>query len=252
MKHILSSGLVAGLAAGLLCALLQYLLVEPKILLAEGYESGELVHFQGVAGGSAAGHSHDAATAEAGQGAQTATAEPGHNHAVPGEAMSPGKRHALTVLFAVLTYAGYGLVLAGGMMAAETRGLKIGKPEAILWGLAGFLAFQLMPALGLQPDLPGTPASDLTARQVWWAATAIATIVGLGLLTFGTGLTFKLVGVAIAALPHLVGAPELDSFGGVAPPELAAAFAARTLGVGLLTWLALGLAVESLWHSERA
>ena len=49
MKHMLSSALVAGFAAGLLCALLQFLLVQPKILLAEGYESGELVHFQGIA-----------------------------------------------------------------------------------------------------------------------------------------------------------------------------------------------------------
>ena len=49
MKHMLSSALVAGFAAGLLCALLQFLLVQPKIVLAERYEAGELVHFQGLA-----------------------------------------------------------------------------------------------------------------------------------------------------------------------------------------------------------
>ncbi len=259
MKHLLSSGLVAGLAAGLLCALLQYLLVEPQILLAERYESGEITHFQGVAGSAASSDDHapmamrdDAGQGDAGQGSDASAAESAPTHGAAAEVTSPAGRQALTVLFAVLTYAGFGLVLAGGMMAAESRGRRICKPEAILWGLAGFMAFQMMPALGLAPELPGTPAADLNARQIWWAATAIATIVGLGLLAYGRNMTHRLVGVASAAVPHLVGAPELDSFGGIVPPELAATFAARSLGVGLITWAVLGLAVEGLWHSRRA
>lgn len=255
MRHILSSGLVAGLAAGLLCALLQFVLVQPDIVLSEQYESGELVHFQGVvAGGS--GHSHDHAAADAGQGDAApaeATAEAGHDHHQDaGEEMSPAKRHGLTVLFAVMTYAGYGLLLAGAMAMAGQFGRSLSRAEAILWGLAGFMAFQMLPALGMAPELPGTPNADLNARQVWWAGTAIATVAGLGLLAYGTGWLYRLLGAALLALPHVIGAPELDAFGGVAPPELASRFAARSLGVGLITWAALGLAVHSLWHSERA
>lgn len=251
MRHILSSGLVAGLAAGLLCALLQFVFVQPDIVLSEQYESGALVHFGGVS----AGHDHDHAATDAGQGdaAPDATAEAGHDHDhAEGEEMSPAQRHGLTVLFAVLTYAGYGLLLAGAMAMAGQFGRALSRPEAILWGLAGFMAFQMMPALGMAPELPGTPNADLNARQVWWAGTAIATVAGLGLLAYGTGWLYRLLGAALLALPHVIGAPELDAFGGVAPPELASRFAARSLGIGLITWAALGLAVHSLWHSERA
>lgn len=253
MKHILSSGLVAGLAAGLLCALLQYLLVEPRILLAERYESGELVHFQGVVDG-ASGHDHsaDGATVEA--PANTAAAAPAegvhdHHHG-GGAATGEGQRHALTVLFAVLTYAGYGLILAGGMAFAAQQGLQLDAAEAMLWGLAGFMAFQLLPALGLPPELPGTPGADLSARQVWWSATAVSGLLGLGLLAYGRGWLMRAIGLAILAVPHVMGAPQAEGFGGIVPPELAAGFAARTLGVGLVTWVALALAVHTLWRGE--
>ena len=47
--------------------------------------------------------------------------------------------------------------------------------NGLLWGLAGFLAVNLAPAAGLSPELPGMPAGDLLARQVWWVGTIIAT-----------------------------------------------------------------------------
>jgi cobalt transporter subunit CbtA len=235
MKHMLSSAVVAGFAAGLLCALLQYLLVEPQILLAERYESGELVHFQATPTAS-----DPAAKAAPGMDMTT-------DHA---EAESGPYRHALTVLFAVLTYCGYGLVLVAGMQLAAQVGITLGLAQGILWGLAGFLAFQMMPALGLQPDLPGTPAADLNARQVWWAATAAATVIGLWFAAYGTAAWQRAAGVVVLVAPHVWGAPELDTFAGVAPPELAAAFATRTLGVGMITWMVLGGLVVTLWQSE--
>ena len=72
MKHMLSSALFAGFVAGLIFALLQYLFVEPDILLSERYETGELVHFQGLVAASSRA-THDMASA------------------------SPVLRHALTV-----------------------------------------------------------------------------------------------------------------------------------------------------------
>src|SRR3546814_4839555 len=33
----------------------------------------------------------------------------------------------------------------------------------------------LAPAYGLAPELPGMPAADLAARQVWWVGTALST-----------------------------------------------------------------------------
>lgn len=239
---MLSSALIAGFAAGLLCALLQYLLVEPQILLAERYESGELVHFQGSPSGSE-------------QAAAMAKSMPGmdmpadHAH---DEADSGAWRHALTVFFAVLTYCGYGLVLMAGIQLAELVGVKLGLAQGILWGLAGFMAFQMMPALGLQPDLPGTPAADLNARQIWWAATAAATVAGLWFAAYGTALWQRAAGVVLLVAPHVWGAPSLADFAGVAPPELASAFAARTLAVGMITWMTLGGLLVTFWHSDPA
>ena len=245
MRHMLSSALFAGFAAGLLCALLQYLFLEPKILLAERYESRELVHFQGVPTASEAAD----AMAKSMPGMDMSAEPADHDH---GEAESGAHREALTVLFAILTYCGYGLVLMGGIQLAEQLGIKLGLSEGLLWGLAGFAAFQLMPALGLQPDLPGTPSADLQARQLWWALTAACTGVGLWFLAYGQGLVQRAAGLVVLAAPHVWGAPMLAQFGGVAPPELASAFAARTLAVGLITWMALGGMLVTLWHSDPA
>jgi cobalt transporter subunit CbtA len=248
MKHMVSSALIAGFAAGLLCALLQYLLVEPKILLAERYESGELVHFQGVAAetsseampGMAAPATHDHGAAE----------PAGHEQG--GAEQSETTRHALTVFFAALIYCGYGLVLMAGIRLAEAVGVKFGVAQGILWGLAAFACFQLMPALGLEPELPGTPAADLTARQVWWVGTAVCTMIGLWFLAYGSAWWQRVAGVVVLAIPHVWGAPELEHFGGVVPPELASAFAARALAVGMITWMVLGGLLVKLWHAEPA
>ena len=47
--------------------------------------------------------------------------------------------------------------------------------------------------------------------------------------------------------PHVIGAPELEGFSGVAPPEVSAAFAARVLGVGLAVWALMGWVVGFVW-----
>ena len=247
MKHMVSSALFAGFAAGLLCALLQYLLVQPDIVLAERYESGELVHFQGTPSSTEMSD----AMAKSMPGMDMSGQEQGHDHGAA-EETSVAKRQALTVLFAVLTYCGYALVLAAGVQLAEGVGAKIGKSEALLWGLAGFLAFQLMPALGLEPSVPGTPEADLGARQSWWAMTALATVIGLWFLCYGTALWQRAAGLLVLAAPHIWGAPKPEAYGGIVPPELAAAFTAHSLAVGLVTWLALGAIFVALWHSEPA
>lgn len=244
MRHLLSSALVAGFASGLLCALLQYLLVEPDILLAERYESGEIVHFQGVMS------AEQWTIVPAVPRVDTPSQALGRQHDDEHQAESGAYRHALTILFAVLTYCGYGLVMMAGIHLAEQVGIKIGLSQGILWGLAGFLAFQMMPALGLQPDLPGTPAADLQARQVWWAMTAAATVIGLWFSVYGTALWQRVFGVAVLAAPHVWGAPALGSFAGIVPPELASAFAARTLGVGMITWMVLGGLCVTLWQAK--
>jgi cobalt transporter subunit CbtA len=257
INRMLPSALFAGFAAGLLAVLLQFVFVEKLILLAEDYETGARVHFAGVM--SADGHDHSATEAvdpdaapAAAEGAEPATDGHDHQHEA-GEEASPLKRHALTVLFAALTYTGFALVLVAGFASAEMAvGHRPDLKAGLLWGLAGFAAFQLAPAVGLEPELPGTMAAALENRQIWWAGTAIATGGGLALLAFGRGVPACIGGLVLLALPHVIGAPELEGFSGSAPPELASKFAARSLAVGLVAWLALGAIAARLWTGKQA
>lgn len=262
LKHMLTGALFAGVLAGLLAALLQYFLVQPLIVLSERYESGELVHFAGVMGAETAhdhDHDHDAAEPAAADGAASvaesaaASATESHEHQhEEGDETPPLTRNLLTVGFLGLVYVGYGLILTAGFALAAQFGIEITARQGLLWGLAGFAAFQLAPAIGLAPELPGTPAADLSARQIWWVGTAIATAGGLALIGYGRNLVAILAGAVLLALPHVIGAPEPESYGGVVPPELAASFAARALAVGLLAWAVLGWLAGRFWSQEPA
>lgn len=241
---MLASALYAGVVAGLLAALLHFAFVQKLILLGEAYETGAAVHFAGVApqtdhhadGTATEAHSHDAAT-------ETHS----HDH---GDAPSTFIRNAWTVVFSTLVYVAYALILTAGFGLARIYGHVITAREGLLWGIAGFASFQLAPAMGLAPELPGTLAADLGARQVWWWGTAIATSGALGLLAYGRGAIAALAAVLLLAAPHVIGAPELDGFSGVAPPEVAAAFAARVLGVGLAVWAVMGGVAGFVWARE--
>jgi len=244
MYRLLAGGLVAGFGAGLFAALLHFAFVQELILLGEEYETGALVHFAGAGEASteaAAGHDH--ADGDAAQD---------HDHE-PGEDAEVGvfERNALTVLFTGLIYAGYGMLLAAGYALAEQLGRPIAARDGLVWGIAGFVTLQLAPAMGLAPELPGTLAADLGARQIWWFGTAIATGGGLALLAYGRGIAAWLAAGALLAAPHVIGAPHLEGFSGVAPPEVAGEFSARVLGVGLAAWAALGWLTAQAWTKSR-
>ncbi len=254
IQRMLASAMFAGVAAGLLAAVLHFSFVQSYILLGEEYESGAVTHFAG-ASPVEGGHDHAASTAHDDAAPVTEKQDHGtgaaHDHAPPGE-RSALTRDGLTVLFMALVYVGYGLLLVAGFALADQFGHRVTARDGLLWGIAGFAAFQLMPAMGLSPELPGTMAADLTARQVWWLGTAISTAVALGLIGYGRSWAAYALAVVLLALPHLIGAPELEGFSGVAPPEVAAAFAARALGVGLVAWAVLGWLSARLWDGNAA
>ncbi|MEO5613430.1 MAG: CbtA family protein [Cypionkella sp.] len=256
---MLTSAVFAGFAAGLLAALLHFAFVQKLILLGEEYETGALVHFNGVAAsGHADDHDHAALEAPAADATAMAPATPktveadGHEH--KHEAVEEGgafSRNASTSLFYGLEFVGYALVLVAGYGLAEAFGKRVTLREGLLWGIAGYAAFQLAPAMGLEPELPGTMAADLAARQIWWIGTALCTAAALGLLSYGQGVASLIGAVLLLAIPHVIGAPELESYSGVAPPELASTFAARSLGVGLIVWSALGAFSGWLWSRPQ-
>lgn len=244
IQRMVTSAVFAGVAAGLFAALLHFAFVQKYLLLGEDYESGAAVHFGGVA---SAEEDHDT-------GAAIAAQAPDHagNDGDGENTDGTWQRNGLTVLFFALLYAAYGLLLVAGFALAQHFGQRISAREGILWGIAGFVCLHLAPALGLAPQLPGTAGAALTDRQLWWGATVICTAGGLALLRFGHGLLWALLAVVLLALPHLIGAPEPEGFSGVAPPEVAAAFATRSLAVGLAAWSLLGWMAARLWDREPA
>lgn len=215
-RHLLTSALFAGLAAGLIAALLQFWLVTPLLLEGELYETGTRTHFA------------------------ASLSDPVQSPSGPAEGLTQDmSRHAMTAGFNLVAYTAFALILLAGMALAERFGHTLNIRTGLVWGLCGFIAMHLAPAVGLPPELPGTIAAEVELRQVWWLATVAASILGLGLIAFGRGF-LPIMGVIALAMPHLIGAPHLDTYFGIAPPELSAEFATRSLGVAAASWVVLG------------
>lgn len=245
IQRMVTSALFAGFAAGLFAALLHFAFVQKLILLGEQYETGALTHFASGSDPADAAHNH------ADPAQHTDGKAPAHGDHAAGE-VSETVRNAWTVLFTCLVYVAYSLILVAGFALADHFGKCITAREGLLWGIAGFAAFQLVPAMGLAPELPGTIAAELPLRQIWWWGTAGATALGLAMIGYARGIVPIVVALLLLAAPHVIGAPEVAQYGGVAPPELAATFAARVLGVGLAVWALLGWLAGYFWSSRTA
>jgi cobalt transporter subunit CbtA len=224
-KNLFVSAICAGIAAGLLASALQFTFVIPVLLEGELYETGARVHF-GTDG------------------------SPQSDRGTPPLA-GDWLRHSMTVAFNIVTYTGYGLLLAAMISFASLKGITTTAKQGLIWGLCGYIAVQFAPAISLPPELPGTIAAEVGQRQLWWISTILASAAGLGLIAFGHSY-LPLAGVVLMAIPHLLGAPHLDTFFGVAPPELAAEFATLSLGAAAAGWVLLGYAVAAiLQHLDR-
>jgi cobalt transporter subunit CbtA len=219
-QRIFFAAVLAGLLAGIAMAAVQQWRVAPLILEAEVFE--------------AAAHTHDAAA-------------PAHEHEPAAWAPQDGaERIAYTVLADLLAAMGFALVLAAVSLLA---GIEITVRNGVIWGLGGFVAFQLAPAFGLAPELPGIAAADLAMRQVWWWGTVIAT--GAGFLVIAKFRNVVALGIAavLILLPHIVGAPAAPDEPSTVPARLAAEFAATSLAAGAVFWLTAGPLLG--WFSER-
>jgi cobalt transporter subunit CbtA len=229
-KTILLSALGAGLAVCVALTALQFFTTEPLILHAEQFEG--------------TGHDHgDVATAahDHGEGAAAAAEAP--------EEWSPAdgfERGAFTALANLVIGVGASLVLAAVMVLS---GRRIDLRSGLLWGVGAFIAVSLLPALGLPPELPGTPAADILDRQVWWAGTAIASAIGLGLIAFGPNWITSVAALAVIVIPHIIGAPVPPSHDVTYPGALAGEFVVASMVVSAVLWGLSGAAVG--WLYER-
>src|SRR5512139_1880189 len=158
LTRVMSVGLLAGLLAGLLIAVVQQVTTTPLILLAETYEKQS-----------------DAAPAAP----PAAGAPKEHDHAAHDDGWKPADglpRFFYTSVTTIATAVGVSFLLLAGMIFA---GDAIDERRSLAWAVAGFIATGLAPAAGLAPELPGSSAGELIARQIWWAGTAGATALAL-------------------------------------------------------------------------
>ena len=234
LKNLILSAAAAGVAAGLLTAVIQEVTTTSIILEAEQYENGVAMPGHGVA-----------ATLPAEAAAPAPVGDPG---AADDEDWSPAdgmERTLYTTLGTTVAGVGFGLMLLSVMALA---GVPISAHTGLAFGVAGFAGVTLAPALGLPPEIPGSGAAALEARQLWWLATAIATCAGLAGLLLTRSLALRVGGVVLMALPHLVGAPRPESFVSTAPAELAGHFAATSLAVTAIFWGVLGFASGAFYE----
>ena len=237
LKNLILSAAAAGVAAGLFTAVVQHVTTTPIIIEAEKYES------------SAPAHMHGAATTEAapvsGQAASTgdvALQAVGEVEWKPADGI---QRTLYTSLATTVLGVGFGLALLAVMTLA---GVKIDARMGLAFGVAGFIAVALAPALGLPPEIPGSGAADLDARQAWWFFTVGATAIGLAGLLLTKSMWLQIAGVVLIALPHIVGAPRPHEFVSTAPAELAGHFAATSLAVTAIFWGVLGYASGAFYE----
>lgn len=216
-RRLIWTGALAGLFAGLVITAIQAVTIHPLLRAAEQYEV-------------AAPHQHDDAREHAWE---------------PADGF---ERLGFSTLVNIVIGAGYGLLLAG---LFALRDDAVGLRRGCLWGLAGFLCAALAPALGLPPALPGAAEADLGARQLWWVLTTASTAAGLAALVFG-GWRWRIAGIALLVLPHLIGAPHPEAADNVVPATLARHFVAWSLGASALFWLLLGASAGWLYEALSA
>ncbi len=208
LRWIFFAALCAGLLAGGVMSVAHQVAMVPLILQAEVYED---------------------------------SAAPPTDHAPTDHAHTPSamERALLTLIADLLAGIGFALLLSAGL---ALRGGAITVPMGMVWGVAGFAAFSLAPALGLPPELPGAEAAGLAARQIWWLATVAATAGGLALVAFGYRLVLAVAGVALIAGPHVIGAPHPLAHASMVPAELTRSFVIGAMATNLIFWVILGAA----------
>ena len=239
LRAIVFAAAIGGVAAGALVSVAQSLHILPLIHEAETYEStGAHGHGHSLDPAATPGEDHDLPAAAAGEDHDLPAAEAGEEGWAPEDGF---ERTAYTIGANFLTAIAYALLLSSALGFFRRQGWH----QGLIWGLGGFAAFALAPALGLPPEIPGAATVELSARQVWWIGTAAATAASLGLITLTRRLHWAVLGVGLLALPHIIGAPQPEAHGGLAPDSLAQDFAAASLVTNLLFWAVLGLVTGS-------
>lgn len=232
INRVLAVSLLAGLLAGLIVAALQHVTTTPLILKAETYEAA----LRAVAPSQAA-FSGDAKII-------LAHGDAAHGDHAEWKPQDGLQRTLFTSVVTIATAIGFAALLLAGMIAANET---IDERRALIWAACGFLAFGLVPAMGLAPELPGSASAALEQRQLWWIVTALVTAGGLFVFLRMEAPWLRVLAILAILAPHIVGAPHPAAPESKVPAEIAAHFAALSLAIQAALWLATGFAVGRLW-----
>ena len=194
-SRIVYSAILIGIETGVLLSCLQVVSLNPIIFAAESYEAEQ------IPAGNAA-HDHAANSSEH---------DHDHEHAHSADAWAPAdgfERTAYTFLANVLASTGFAAILLALMSQFRlARKRPMTWSQGLLWGLAGYLALFVAPAIGMPPEIPGAIAAPVEHRQLWWTLTAASVAIGLGVLAFAP-VRFKAPGLLLLVLPYIIGAPH--------------------------------------------
>jgi len=213
-KRIALAAGIAGLVAGLVLTALQQEQVAPLIRTAEVLEQAGLAPY------------HPAE----------------HSHPESGE-----RRLVATAASNIVLATGFALLLAAGLLLRAQSGWRAG----IVWGAAGYLAFFVAPSLGMPPELPGLDSAPLAQKTIWWLLTATLTGAGMWLMVFSPRPLLRLLGLALAAAPHFLGAPHARLHEVTATHDLTTEFICATAITNAVFWLLLGTLVGTLLGAEK-
>lgn len=232
-SRIIYTAILTGIAIGILLSCLQLVSLNPIIFTAETYE---------VEAGNGAGHDHPGHTHEQRVGAWT-----------PADGLERTAYTFLTNISASIGFAAIMLALMCLFLLPEKR--SINRLQGCLWGLSGFAALFLAPAIGLPPEIPGTVTAAVEQRQLWWALTALSVAIGIGIFAF-TPIRLKVLGIVFLSIPYLVGSPgsEEPIFQHPNPTAVSALMELRqqyiiaSSLINLFFWLMLGLACRYAYN----
>lgn len=234
VRYLLAA-LVAGLLAGALQTVVQHAKVVPLILEAEKYEDGATQPMDHTSGLdlSVVGKAYA-------DGANSA------DHAESGMLFGVGRTTG-TIMFNLVAGSGFALVM---MAASLLTGRRLTLANGLLWGAAGWVTFQLMPAVGLPPGPPGFPTAPVDDRRIWWLIAVVCTAAAIYLLVLRREIWAKALGLVVLALPHVIGAPQTADIASTVPAIIAAEFAIAAISASLVFWIVLGLimgAINDRW-----
>ena len=164
LKNLILSAAAAGVAAGLFTAVVQHVTTTPIIIEAEKYEGGAPPHDHGARhAGARSWRRADAARRDVDR-REAAAVRRGR-----GGRVGAGRRHRAHALHR-RSRRRSSASASGWRCSARWRSPACGidARTGLAFGVAGFIAVALAPALGLPPEIPGSGAAELGARQTWW------------------------------------------------------------------------------------